>query len=376
MDRPVLALAFLALLALACGPVAQPPSSTGSLTGRPPASSAPPAAATRWLAVRVDEPDGSVTAVQPAPGGFVAIGSINEAARAWASPDGLAWAREPLPAERASPQVLLGWNDRLLVAGVGEIARCGRQFSVAAAVRESGGWVEVPAGAPFCDISRVEAATDGDTAVLLGTTSGDAPTVVVSVSSMGWAEVTTQLPGPVVAAATTGGGGGFLAAGQAPDGPWVASSRDGASWVLAPPVPAPDGAWPVGIFHKDGATLLLAADETTGGTVYELRSDTGWQVAAVRGAITRDMAGVRQLGRGFVALGASAPGATIWTSPDLVTWSPAEGPPSGKLEGEGEDAFADVAVLGGRAVLVGSRVGGHGRSTPYAWIGPAELVQP
>lgn len=374
MNRP--ALALLALLALACSPVAQPASSTGSLTGRPPRSSSASAAVTRWLAVRVDEPGGSLTAVQPSRDGFVAIGSVNEAARAWASPDGLAWTREPLPTERASPQVLVPWNDRLLVAGVGDIDRCGRQFSVAAAVRESGGWVEVPAGAPFCDISRVEGATDGDTAVLLGTTSRDAPKVVVSVSGMEWAEVTTSLPGPVVAAATARDGGGFLAAGLAPDGLWVGSSRDGASWVLAPPVPAPDGAWPVGIFDKDGATLLLVADETTGGTAYELRSGTSWQAAAARGAVTSNMTAVRQLGPGFVALGASAPGATIWTSRDLVTWSPAAGPASGRLEGEGEDAFVDVAVLGGRAVLVGSRVGGHGLSTPYAWVGPAELVQP
>jgi hypothetical protein len=326
---------------------------------------------------------GAVADIVALPETVVAVaagGAAGEDGIAWSSSDGGAtWASESVPGTTSRVGRSIGWGDRVLALGEGD-GDCAHPAVTRIWIRDaSGGWKAAPFDPLMCAGGIAQAAATGDNAVIVGTGAGDVGFVWSSDDGLTWTDRSAAFEGrlPQGVAADRSG---FIAFGVGPfPGPaWSSRSVDGSTWQEPVPLPGlAEGAIIGQPVVVDGEVAVFVGDPN--GAIGMLRPDGsgGWRSALTSG-LTRDtLARIVPVGDGLVALGGDASGPMAWISDDGVAWRPL-GLPAEATEGGVNAAINGVAIVDGRAYLVGQVADGTTGSGAVGavWTGPAELLQP
>jgi hypothetical protein len=361
-------LLVVGIVTAACGPG---PTPSDAQTAEPVATTD---AADLWTRIDVPDPGAIFTDIASTASGVVIVGPAGPAAqlaRAWNSPDGLAWAVDQLPGDGRTPSLLVPWTDRVVAIGAGVSNRCAHPAALDTWLRTSdGAWQEAPWADLFCAGGSPSAAAASDHVVVAGSGTGDVPFLWYSDDALRWTDIPVPPDIGFPRAVASLGETDVLMGTSPGNAVWVSSSRGGVTWSTPTPLGGP-AADVLGMVSLDG--MFVAILRTGAGVVgaYVSADGVSWTSAQALGIDGPQIGRIVAIEGGLVALGADDSGPKLWVSTDGKSWRvvmvPRETGVTGSLQG--------VTVSGGRVFVVG-QASSETEAVGAAWMAPVSLVAP
>ena len=337
-------------------------------------SSSPTTGAASWHMVSLPNQASIISLVDitAGPNAIVAIGGTgpNGAGAAWSSGDqGQTWNEEMIPADSRTPNRIVAWGEKFLVAGAGEFD-CPHPFALQTWVRITGAvWAAAPDSPIFCVGGSAEVAVQDGKAVLVGTGTGDVPFVWSSSDGLRWTDRSSAVHPDMAPQAIVSGDAGFTVFGSSPTGPWALSSADGSTWTIEA-LPGNQGVSILAAFLREGRAAALAE---SGGAVGVLSKDASgaWLTEPATGLDAERVGRVVAIEDGLVAVGGGEVGPAAWVSAEGTAWRAVELP----TDRNPGTILTGALAVGRRAFLIGQTSTG-GRAVGVIWDGTASLLAP
>jgi hypothetical protein len=356
------------IVVAACGPG---PTPSVAQTAEPVATTD---AADPWTRIDVPDPGGVFNDIATTESGVVIVGAAGPAAqlaRAWNSPDGLAWAVDQMPSDGRTPSLLMSWKDQLVAIGGGVSNRCAHPAALDSWLRTSDGvWQEAPWADIFCAGGTPSAAAASDHVVVAGSGTGDVPFLWFSNDALRWTDI--PLPRDVgFARAVASIGDTDVLMGTSLEGAvWVSSSRGGISWSTPVSIGGP-AADVLAVVSLDGRFVAILRTEAGVVGAYESADGVGWTSAQAVGIDGQQVGRVVAIEGGLVALGADESGPKLWVSTNGTSWRAVKVPRDAGVTG----SLQGVTVSRGRVFVVG-QASSETEAIGAAWMAPASLIAP
>jgi hypothetical protein len=322
----------------------------------------------------VPDPGGTFTDIASTPTGVVIVGPAGQAAelaRAWNSPDGLAWAVDQLPGDGRTPSLVIPWKDQVVAIGGGVSNRCAHPAALDSWLRTSDGvWQEAPWAELFCAGGTPTAAAASDHVVVAGSGTGDVPFLLFSNDAMRWTDIPLAPDVGFPRSVASLGDTDVLMGTSLEGGVWASVSQGGVSWSTPTPLGGP-AADVLAVLALNGTFVAIL--RTVAGVVgaYESADGVSWTSAQAVGIDGQQVGRIVAVEGGLVALGADESGPRLSVSADGTNWRavavPVDVGVTGSLQG--------VAVSRGRVFVVG-QASSATESIGAAWMAPDSLIAP
>jgi len=335
---------------------------------------APTDAADPWTRIDVPDPGGTFTDIATTASGVVIVGPAGPAAqlaRAWNSPDGLAWAVDQLPGDGRTPNLLLPWNDQLVAIGGGVSNRCAHPAALDSWLRTSDGvWQEAPWADIFCAGGTPSAAAASDHVVVAGSGTGDVPFLWFSDDALRWTDIALPHDVGFPRAVASIGATDVLMGTSLEGGVWVSSSRGGVTWSTPAPLGGP-AADVLAVLSLNGKFVAILRTEAGVVGAYESADGVGWTSAQAVGIDGQQVGRIVAIDGGLVAFGADESRPLMRVSADGTNWRalavPLDAGVTGSLQG--------VTVSRGHLFVVG-QASSETEAVGAAWMAPVSLIAP
>jgi hypothetical protein len=335
---------------------------------------APTDSADPWTRIDVPDPGGTFADIASTPTGVVIVGPAGPAAqlaRAWTSPDGVAWAVDQLPGDGRTPSLLVPWKDQLVAVGGGVSNRCAHPAALDSWLRTSDGvWQEAPWADVFCAGGTPSAAAASDHVVVAGSGTGDVPFLWFSDDGLRWTDVPLPpdvgFPRAVASIGATDVLMGISLGGSV----WVSTSRGGVTWSAPTPLggPAADVLAEVSL---DGRFVAILRTETGVVGAYQSADGVGWTSAQAVGIDGQQVGRIVAIDGSLVAFGADESGPRLWVSADGTNWRALAVP----LDAGGTGLLQGITVSRGHLFVVG-QASSETEAVGAAWMAPISLIAP
>jgi hypothetical protein len=352
----------------ACGPG---PTPSVAQTAEP---VAPTDSADPWTRIDVPDPGGIFTDIATTESGVVIVGPAGPAAqlaRAWNSPDGLAWAVDQLPSDGRTPSLLMPWKDQLLAIGGGVSNRCAHPAALDSWLRTSDGvWQEAPWADMFCAGGTPSAAAASDHVLVAGSGTGDVPFLWFSDDALRWRDI--PLPHDVGfprAVASVGATDVLMGIGLE-GAVWVSSSRGGITWSTPVHLGGPT-ADVISVVSLDDRFVAIVRTEAGVVGAYQSADGVSWTSAQAVGIDGEQVGRIVAIEGGLIAVGVDESGPLLWVSADGTSWRALAAPLDAGVTG----SIHGVAVSRSRVFVVG-QASSETEAVGAAWLAPVSLIAP
>ena len=327
-----------------------------------------------WTRIDVPDPGGTFTDIATTASGVVIVGPAGPAAqlaRAWNSPDGLAWAVDQLPSDGRTPSLLMPWKDQVVAIGGGVSNRCAHPAALDSWLRTSDGvWQEAPWADIFCAGGTPSAAAASDHVVVAGSGTGDVPFLWFSDDALRWTDIPLPRDVGFPRAVASIGATDVLMGTSLEGSVWTSLSRGGVTWSTPAPLGGP-AADVLSVLSLNGKFVAILRTEAGVVGAYESADGAAWTSAQAVGIDGQQVGRIVAVDGGLVALGADESGPRLWASADGTNWRAVAAPldvgVTGSLQG--------VAVSRGRVFVVG-QASSVPESIGAAWMAPVALIAP
>ena len=356
------------IVVAACGPG---PTPSVAQTTEP---VAPTDAADPWIRIDVPDPGGTFTDIATTASGVVIVGPAGPAAqlaRAWNSPDGLAWAVDQLPSDGRTASLLMPWKDQLIAIGGGVSNRCAHPAALDSWLRTSDGvWQEAPWANIFCAGGMPSAAAASDHVVVAGSGTGDVPFLWFSDDALRWTDIPLPHDVGFPRAVASIGATDVLMGTNLEGGVWVSSSWGGVTWLTPAPLGGP-AADVLSVVSLDGRFVAIVRTEAGVVGAHQSADGIGWTSAQAAGIDGQQVGRIVAIDGGLVALGADESEPRLWVSADGTNWRALAVPLGAGVTG----SLQGVTVSRGHLFVVG-QASSETEAVGAAWMAPISLIAP
>jgi hypothetical protein len=322
----------------------------------------------------VPDPGGTFADIASTPTGVVIVGPAGQAAelaRAWSSPDGLAWAVDQLPSDGRTPSLAIPWKDQVVAIGGGVSNRCAHPVALDSWLRTSDGvWQEAPWAELFCAGGSPSAAAASDHVVVAGSGTGDVPFLLFSDDALRWTDIPLAPDVGFPRSVASLGDTDVLMGTSLDGGVWASVSRGGVTWSTPTPMGGP-AADVLAVLSMNGTFVAIL--RTAAGVVgaYESADGVSWTSAQAVGIDGQQVGRIVAVDGGLVALGADESGPRLWASADGTNWRALDVPVDAGVTG----SLQGITVSRGRVIVVG-QASSETESIGAAWMAPVSLIAP
>jgi hypothetical protein len=361
-------LSVVGIVMAACGPG---PTPSIAQTAEPVATTD---SADPWTRIDVPDAGGTFTDIASTSRGLVTVGPAGQAAelaRAWSSPDGLAWAVDQLPGDGRTPSLVIPWKDQVVAIGGGVSIRCAHPVALDSWLRASdGAWQEAPWAELFCAGGTPSAAAASDHVLVAGSGTGDVPFLWSSGDALRWTDIPLPPDIGFPRAVASLGDTDVLMGISLEGGVWTSLSRGGVTWSTPTPLGGP-AADVLAVVSLDGRFVAILRTEAGVVGAYQSADGAAWTSAQAVGIDGQQVGRIVAVEGGLVALGADESGPRLWASADDTNWRAVAVPLDVGVTG----SIQGVTVSGGRVFAVG-QASSETESIGAAWMAPVSLIAP